>query len=137
MFLRWLPILITMVLLAACGSTPLAEPPLYPGAAPATTGESSLADAMVGGFTAEIVGERNAAAVRLVRLPAGVTWDQAKRFYADRLEGTGWRADPGVLVEGDTISYAGWRNRDQLIAIAHVDDALTGAPYLALAVVRR
>lgn len=137
MFVRWLPVLIAMVFLAACGSVPLAEPPLYPGAVPAAAGESSLADAMVGGFTAEIVGERNAAAVRLLRLPTGIAWEQAKRFYADRLEGAGWRADPGVLVEGDTISYAGWRNGDQLLAIAHVDDAFTGAPYLALAVVRR
>jgi hypothetical protein len=42
-----------------------------------------------------------------------------------------------LLVEGDTISYAGWRNGDQLLAIAHTEDAAAGATFLAVAVVRR
>ena len=125
------------LVLAACGSAPPAEPPVYPDATPAARGESPLADAMMSGFTTEIVGERDAAAIRLFRAPGSIAWEQVKQFYAGRLEPNGWRADALLLVEGDTISYAGWRNGDQLLAIAHTEDAAAGATFLAVAVVRR
>ena len=102
-------IMLLALLLAACGSAPLAEPPVYPDATPAARGESPLADAMMSGFTTEIVGERDAAAIRLFRAPGSIAWEQVKQFYAGRLEPNGWRADARLLVEGDTISYAGWR----------------------------
>jgi hypothetical protein len=134
---RFLVMMLIALLAAACGSAPLAEPPVYPGAVAASRGESPLADAMVSGLTAEIVGEQNASAIRLFRAPGSVAWEQVKQFYAGRLEGNGWRADGQLLVEGDTISYAGWRSGDQLLALAHTEDASTGATYLAVAILRR
>lgn len=134
---RPLMIVLLALLFAACGSAPLAEPPVYPNATTASRSESSLADAMVSGLTAEIVGEQQASAIRLFRVSGSVAWEQVKQFYAGRLESNGWRADDRLLVEGDTISYAGWRNGDQLLALAHTEDASTGATYLAVAVLRR
>ncbi len=130
-------LIVLALLLSACGSAPLVEPPIYPDATPATRGESPLADAMMSGFTSEIVGERNTDAIRLFRAPGSIAWEQVKQFYAGRLEPNGWRADTRLLVEGDTISYAGWRNGDQILAIAHTEDAAAGATFLAVAVVRR
>ncbi|MCS6938363.1 MAG: hypothetical protein RMJ55_07065 [Roseiflexaceae bacterium] len=137
MTLRFLLIVLLALLIAACGGAPLAEPPVYPDATAASRGESPLADAMVSGLTAEIVGEQQASAIRVFRVPGSVAWEQVKQFYARQLESNGWRADGGLLVEGDTISYAGWRNGDQLLALAHTEDASTGATYLAIAVIRR
>ncbi len=134
---RFMLIMLLALLIAACGSTPLAEPPVYPDATAASRGESPLADAMVSGLTAEIVGEQRASAIRLFRVPGSVAWEQIKQFYAGQLESNGWRADSRLLVEGDTISYAGWRNGDQLLALAHTEDTVAGATYLAVAVIRR
>ncbi|ABU57922.1 MAG: hypothetical protein C0183_23080 [Roseiflexus castenholzii] len=137
MISRFLALTLLAFLVAACGSAPLAEPPVYPDATAASQGESPLADAMVSGLTAEIVGEQQASAIRLFRVPGSIAWEQVKQFYAGRLESSGWRADGRLLVEGDTISYAAWRNGDQLLALAHTEDASTGATYLAVAVLRR
>ncbi len=134
---RFLLVALLALLVAACGSAPLAEAPVYPDATAASRGESPLADAMISGLTAEIVGEQQASAIRLFRVPGSVAWEQVKQFYAGRLESNGWRADSRLLVEGDTISYAGWRNGDQLLALAHTEDASTGATYLAVAVLRQ
>lgn len=137
MILRFLLVMLLALLVAACGSAPMAEPPVYPDATAASRGESPLADAMVSGLTAEIVGEQQASAIRLFRVPGSVAWEQVKQFYAGQLESNGWRADSRLLVEGDTISYAGWRNGDQLLALAHTEDTVAGTTYLAVAVIRR
>ena len=95
--LTLLTLLLSALLLGACGSKPvtLADLPVYPGATELKPGESSIADTLKNNGQQDAA-MRQAAGVggsttqKGFNLPADATWDQVKAFYTDKLKASGF-----------------------------------------------
>jgi hypothetical protein len=122
--------------IVACGSnTSAASITPFSGATPAKASDAPLAGELVAGLTSNI-NEKASAAATLYRLPDTTTYAAVKQYYADLLTAQGWQADPAILVEGDTLSYAAWKKDDQEIVIGVVENVGGDGAFMTQSVYR-
>ena len=122
--------------IVACGSgasTATITP--FSGAKPAQASDAPLAGELVVGLTSN-TNEKASAAATLYRLPDDATYVAVKQYYADMLTPQGWQADPAILVEGDTLSYAAWKKDDQEIVIGVVENVGGDGAFMTQSVYR-
>jgi hypothetical protein len=125
-------IALSAVMLGACGA-PAANLPLFPGAAEQPAGQNTMADALAGSFAMHIGRQPGDGAVRLYNVPPETKWPEVRQFYEERLASEGWQPEPGLLVEGDTFSYAGWRREGRTLALGLVENTIGDGAYMTLA----
>lgn len=122
--------------IVACGSgTSTASITPFSGAKPAQASDAPLAGELVAGLTSN-TNEKASAAATLYRLPDDATYVAVKQYYADMLTAQGWQADPAILVEGDTLSYAAWKKDDQEIVIGVVENVAGDGAFMTQSVYR-
>ena len=128
--------LVLIPAIVACGSgasTATITP--FSGAKPAQASDAPLAGELVVGLTSN-TNEKASAAATLYRLPDDATYVAVKQYYADMLTPQGWQADPAILVEGDTLSYAAWKKDDQEIVIGVVENVGGDGAFMTQSVYR-
>ena len=122
--------------IVACGSgASTASITPFSGATPAQASDAPLAGELVAGLTSNI-NDKASAAATLYRLPDDATYVAVKQYYADLLTAQGWQADPTILVEGDTLSYAAWKKDDQLAVIGVVENVAGDGAFMTQSVYR-
>jgi hypothetical protein len=95
--LTLITLLLSALLLGACGSKPvaIADLPVYPGATELKPGESNIADTLANNgqqdaAMRQAAGVGGATEQKGFDLPADASWDQVKTFYTDKLKASGW-----------------------------------------------
>jgi hypothetical protein len=118
--LTLITLLSSALLLAACGSKPvaMADLPVYPGATALKPGESNIADTLKNNGQQDAA-VRQAAGVggsteqKGFDLPTEATWDQVKTFYTDKLKAGGWAegmGGPGGNIASQMMAQANQGN---------------------------
>jgi len=115
-FRRILPFVLLVLVLAACGSKPVAltDLPAYAGAVALQPGEDPVADTLAQNMeqNAQItssLGVDSKIEQMAYRLPADTSWDDVLAFYKKELEGSGWKSGlggPGGDIAGDILNQA-------------------------------
>ncbi len=114
--------LIMIPAIVACGTTKNnASISLYTGATLAKASDAPLAGELMAGLSSNINANASANAT-IYRLPDTTTYGAVKKYYNDMLTAQGWQADPTILIEGDTLSYAAWKKDDQELVIGMVEN---------------
>jgi len=128
--------LVMLPVVAACGANNSAATIApFSGATPAKASDAPLAGELVAGLASNTNAKASAAA-NLYRLPDTATYAAVKKYYADLLTPQGWQADPAILVEGDTLSYAAWKKDDQELVIGVVENVGGDGAFMTQSVYR-
>ncbi len=119
--------------LVACGSgNTLSDIPLFPETSPAQPSDAALASEIFDG-TKRYVSDQAQSSAMLYRLPDATTYETVKQHYSDMLIGSGWREDPEVVIEGDTLSYFGWQKGRERFVIGVVENVAGDGAFLVVA----
>jgi hypothetical protein len=94
--------------------------------------EAALASEIFDG-TKRYVSNQAQASASLYRIPDETTYLTVKQHYSDMLIGSGWREDPDVVIEGDTLSYFGWQKDSERFVIGVVENVAGDGAYLVVA----
>jgi hypothetical protein len=125
--------MISVAALVACGGgNNLSSIPLFPGTRPAQPNEAALASEIFDG-TKRYVSNQAQASASLYRIPDETTYLTVKQHYSDMLIGSGWREDPDVVIEGDTLSYFGWQKGNERFVIGVVENVAGDGAFLVVA----
>lgn len=125
--------IISAAALAACGGgSTLSDIPLFPGTRPAQPNEAALASEIFDG-TKRYVSDQAQSSASLYRIPDETTYATVKQHYSDMLIGSGWREDPDVVIEGDTLSYFGWQKENERFVIGVVENVAGDGAFLVVA----
>jgi hypothetical protein len=118
--LALLTLLVSALLLGACGSKPvaIADLPVYPGATELKPGESNIADTLKNNgqqdaAMRQAVGVGGSTEQKGFDLPAEASWDQVKAFYTDKLKAGGWAegmGGPGGDIASQAMAQANQAN---------------------------
>lgn len=125
---------ISAAVLVACGGGTgnLSDIPLFPGTRPAQPTEAALASEIFDG-TKRYVSDQAQSSASLYRIPDDTTYLTVKQHYSDMLIGSGWREDPEVVIEGDTLSYFGWQKDNERFVIGVVENVAGDGAFLVVA----
>jgi hypothetical protein len=102
----FLGIAVILLVLAACaGGVKVGDLPVYPGAVELKAGESRIGDTLVNNMKQDAalrqaIGAGGKTEQRGFRLPAGVSWEKVKAFYAGELKTRGWESGLGGIAGG-------------------------------------
>lgn len=124
---------ISATALVACGGgSTLSDIPLFAGTRPAQPTEAALAAEIFDG-TKRYVSNQAQSNATLYRIPDDTTYLTVKQHYSDMLIGSGWREDPDVVIEGDTLSYFGWQKGNERFVIGVVENVAGDGAFLVVA----
>jgi hypothetical protein len=126
--------MMSAAVLVACGggASNLSDIPLFPGTSPAQPTDAALASEIFDG-TKRYVSEQAQSSATLYRIPDNTTYLTVKQHYTDMLIGSGWREDPEVVIEGDTLSYFGWQKDNERFVIGVVENVAGDGAFLVVA----
>ncbi|MCB8942288.1 MAG: hypothetical protein H6658_00800 [Ardenticatenaceae bacterium] len=133
---------LSLLLLTACGSktVTLSDIPGFTGATELVPGEDPIADTMVQNMQQDAqlrteIGVGGSVEQKAYRLPVDASWDSVKSFYANTLEGDGWKSGLGgpggdlasSILESanagnDLFQTAVWSRGDQNITVIRTAD---------------
>ena len=121
-------------LLWGCGNAPpdVAVAPLYMGAQTAQPSDAAMAAEILDG-NGRYVSDQARQAAQLYRIDSASTYADVKAYYMAEMTALGWQVDPAIVVEGDTLSYFGWKKDGATFVIGVVEDVAGDGAFLTLA----
>ncbi|MFZ9857923.1 MAG: hypothetical protein ACO3F2_06270 [Roseiflexaceae bacterium] len=127
-----LSVLSAAALVGCGGESNLSTIPLFPGTRPAQPTEAALAAEIFDG-TKRYISDQAQSSASLYRIPDDTTYLTVKQHYSDMLIGSGWRENPDVVIEGDTLSYFGWQKGNEHFVIGVVENVAGDGAFLVIA----
>ena len=130
-------IVLLLFTLIGCGGGPpttLGDIPTYTGATELKPGESAVADTLVQNMeqnkalTGQI-GVNATVEQKAFTVPADATWDDVKKFYDEKLTGSGWSSNSmmsNVMAQANTgndqFQIANWQKGKQNLSVIMIAD---------------
>jgi len=125
-------VLIAVLALTACGgSAPakLSDIPTYPDAVQLKPGENPMADTLA----KNVQQAANMGAnidQKIFTLPKGASWDQVKKFYADKLAADSWSASNLPIPDNDMFKMSLYTRGSQSLTVAQITEPVSNDAFL-------